>query len=155
MITVYTAGPMTNQPNEGRDAFESAAQQLRDANYDVVSPAEMDDEEGLVVGSNDPRTWARALSRDLEVIETVDGVVLLDGWEGSRGACLEAEHGLRHGKFVITLQGAIEAANPKDPESPCTCEEGFCAVGFGYALLDQRWCRASKPVAERVMGWRS
>src|ERR1051325_9395844 len=99
-MKVYTAGPMTGYPQFNFPAFDCAAQSLRIAGFDVVSPAELDDpadrEHALkspdgAPGTEGSHTWGELLARDVKLIaDEVDGVVLLPGWENSKGARLEA-----------------------------------------------------------------
>lgn len=96
---IYVAGPMTGIPQFNFPAFDRAAEKLRDAGYDVISPAELDEPEvrkaaldspdGALEGEFSPETYASFLARDVEIVAGVDGVALLPGWENSRGAQLE------------------------------------------------------------------
>ncbi len=103
MTKLYLAGKMTGVPQFNFPAFHKAAAILRAADYDIVSPAEMDsdavkavaavstdgalDATGKVAGE----TWGQILARDVQVIaDTVDGIVFLPDWWESRGARLEA-----------------------------------------------------------------
>lgn len=106
---LYVAGPMSGRPQFNYPAFDAMAEVLRDDGWIVQSPAEMDDpkvrqaamecETGdfaefyakLGVAGHERETWGDFLSRDVKLIaDDVDGIVLLDGWETSRGARLEA-----------------------------------------------------------------
>lgn len=106
----YIAGPMTNIPQFNYPAFDRAAQHLRAAGYEVVSPAEMDDPATRAAalasvdgrpgsGSVNGETWGDFLARDVKLIaDTVDGIIVLPGWEKSKGARLEVFVGLLTGK---------------------------------------------------------
>lgn len=89
MTSYYLAGPMSGLPNFNRDAFVEAARLLRENGYEVLNPVEMD----LIYGSWEEaikRPWQEHLARDVDtVVNKADGVILLDGWETSRGANLE------------------------------------------------------------------
>lgn len=105
----YLAGPMTGIPQFNFPYFDRAASLLRDAGWDIVSPAELDDERtreaALASENGDPgdsslngETWADFLARDVKLIaDEVDAVILLKGWQRSKGARLEA--------FVAALSG--------------------------------------------------
>lgn len=93
---VYIAGPMSGIPDFNRPAFEAAADRLRSHAFDPVSPVELDDAEGFDPEAFDGDTvpadlYRRFLLRDLVAIleHECDGVVVLPGWEQSRGAALE------------------------------------------------------------------
>jgi hypothetical protein len=103
---VYLAGPMTDIPQCNFPAFMAAAFKLRAAGIDVVSPAELDNENtkkaalssvdgSMGSGSPNGETWGDFLARDVKLIaDTVTGIAFLDGWQRSRGAKLEATVGL-------------------------------------------------------------
>jgi Domain of unknown function (DUF4406) len=86
-MRLYVAGPMTGRPDLNFPAFRSAAELLRQLGHDAVSPAE--------INPNHSMPWAECMKRDIPALCTCDGIVMLDGWEFSRGATLEryvAEH---------------------------------------------------------------
>jgi hypothetical protein len=93
---------MSGIPQFNFPAFDAASKDIREnLGVDVVSPAEMDSEavradamvsedgqfkDGLCGGE----TWGDFLSRDVKVIaDECDGVILMEGWQFSRGARLE------------------------------------------------------------------
>ncbi len=80
---LYISGPMTGIDDDNRPAFAAAARQLRAAGYEVVSPAELDDNERV------PMTWHDYLRRDIKVLMDCDAVATLPGWRESRGAKVE------------------------------------------------------------------
>ena len=98
----YLAGPMTGIPSFNFPAFKEAARVLRDRGLEVISPAEIDDPETHDAAMASPdgamrsasphgQTWGDFLSRDIKLVADVcTAVVLLPGWEKSRGARLEA-----------------------------------------------------------------
>jgi len=100
----YLAGPMTGVPQFNLPTFVQAAAELRSIHgLDVVSPAELDDEETARISMDsadglDRRitsSWGALLARDIKMVaDLCTGVVFLDGWEKSRGARLEAFVGI-------------------------------------------------------------
>ena len=104
--TYYLSGPMSGVPQFNFPTFARVAALLRKQGYCVVSPAEMDDDEvrAAAVASPDGsstetggHTWGSFLARDVRIIaDQVNGIILMPGWERSRGARLEA--------FVALLQ---------------------------------------------------
>jgi hypothetical protein len=108
---------MSGIPKFNFPAFYEAGKVLREAGYDVVSPAELDDSEhsGEAMASPDgspgssSTTWGECLARDVRIIaDTVGGVVFLPDWEGSRGARLEAFTGLLCGHQFALYTPEIE-----------------------------------------------
>ena len=81
---LYIAGPMTGRPDYNRAAFNTAAQHLHAAGYEVYNPAAIRLEEDA--------KWIDYMRHALRLLSVVDGVALLDGWEDSRGASIE--HGI-------------------------------------------------------------
>lgn len=117
---LYVAGPMSGRPQFNYPAFDAMAEVLRADGWLVQSPAEMDDphireaamrspdgnfrefDADLKRLGHEPETWGDFLSRDVKLIaDTVDGIVLLEGWETSRGARLEAFVAMQVGKPVF------------------------------------------------------
>lgn len=95
---------MSGLPQFNFPAFYAAAKTLRAMNFEVVSPAELDDEEdaGVAMASSTgnpkdaKRSWGDFLARDVKILADGDikGIVFLKGWTKSRGARLEATVGL-------------------------------------------------------------
>lgn len=79
---LYIAGPMTGLADFNRPAFRMMADRLRRKGYRVVNPAELPGET-----LNNPWDWY--MRRDLAELVKCDGIVLLPGWEQSKGARLE------------------------------------------------------------------
>lgn len=83
-VSTYIAGPMTGLPEFNYPAFAAAAKVLRDKGVDAVSPAELDD------GSTG-KSWDYYMRLGLRALLDCDEMVLLPGWEDSRGARLERQ----------------------------------------------------------------
>ena len=96
---VYIAGPMTGHPQHNIPAFDAHAELLRSYGYEVVSPAELDDPEDRAVAlasmtgslAGHSKTWGDFLARDVKLLadDGIEGIVVLPGWQTSRGARLE------------------------------------------------------------------
>lgn len=108
-MRLYVAGPMSGYPEHNFPAFREAAEVLRDMGHDVTSPVEMDESAGfdsetapnVEAGSEQ---WASFLARDVIVIAgDVEGVVVIEGWEKSRGAALEVHVARELGKPIYRL----------------------------------------------------
>lgn len=105
-MIIYLAGPMTGIPEYNAPAFRRATVDLRFRDYEVISPVEMDEEDGINLeaeaATGTEWDWAHALARDISVvIRNVDVVVVLPGWTKSRGAFLETEAAYACGKPVL------------------------------------------------------
>lgn len=110
----YIAGPMTGLPDFNRQAFEDAADLLRGLDVKVVSPVELDEEEGFDPGAYEGEQWAvndgtyrKFLLRDIKAIieHNVDCIFVLEGWENSKGAALEVHVARSVGLPIFTLSG--------------------------------------------------
>ena len=78
----YIAGPMSGLPELNFPAFHAKAAELRAQGFDAVNPAE--------INADPAAGWNACMRADIAQLVTCDGVVLLPGWERSRGASLEA-----------------------------------------------------------------
>jgi hypothetical protein len=117
MMRVYVAGPMSHIPQFNFPYFDHVANTLRKSGYDVVSPAELDDPEFRAKVLSEGITgyeshllgaWGDCLARDVKLIADsgIKAIVLLPGWQRSRGARLEAFVGvLCDLKFALYRDG--------------------------------------------------
>lgn len=117
----YIAGPMSYRPQFNFPLFDEVASRLRSVGRAVVSPAELDSDavrhQALASPDGVPQgrimlagqTWGDFLARDVKLIaDEVTHIVLLPGWETSRGARLEAFVGLLCDKwFRLWRNGAL------------------------------------------------
>lgn len=80
MAKCYVAGPMTGYPELNYPLFHLTSQRLRKMGFEVVSPAELN-----------PITtpYREAMINDILALVHCDHIVMLDGWEKSKGATLE------------------------------------------------------------------
>ena len=82
MKRIYIAGPMSNLPDFNYPAFNLEAARLRARGLEVLNPAE---------NPVPPcRSWGGYMRMAIAQLIQCDTVVLLDGWEDSRGARIEA-----------------------------------------------------------------
>ncbi|MFD2962802.1 MULTISPECIES: DUF4406 domain-containing protein [Olivibacter] len=80
---IYISGPITGMPNDNREAFADATRTLRSKGYLVCNPHEL----VYAVPSGSP--WSVYMRVCIEALTHVTDVVMLEGWERSRGAQLE------------------------------------------------------------------
>jgi hypothetical protein len=126
-MRIYLAGPMRGIPNFNFPAFAAGAALLRVQGHEVFSPAERDENRHnprMFKGTGDITkiegkkgfSLREVLGADLDwIAKNADAVVLLPGWEFSKGA--QAER---------ALAIALEAALP--PCAVLTLEEALAAV---------------------------
>lgn len=93
MKRIYIAGPMTGLPELNFPAFHAAAAALRAQGHHVENPAEI---------NADPKAqWLDCMRMDIARLVTCDAVLMLPGWQNSRGALVE--HGLAVGLGLEVL----------------------------------------------------
>lgn len=116
-MKLYVAGPMRGIQHFNFPAFEAAAAALRRLGHEVFSPAERDIRlhggafsESNLDGDNAKAerehgfSLRDALADDLDwICRHADGIALLEGWEGSKGASAEiaAAHALGISVFPL------------------------------------------------------
>lgn len=100
-MKLYLSGPMTWHRDFNFPAFDRAAARLRADGHEVCNPAERDRErygsEIFVSPDGDPAKLAgfgfslrEAFAEDLKYIcLEAEGIAVLPGWEGSKGAMAE------------------------------------------------------------------
>lgn len=121
---VYIAGPMRGYPKYNFPAFDIAKQKMIDAGFFVFSPADLDRELGVTEDTpaeDIPKDFLRrALERDLAAITKSTHVVLLEGWEASRGVRPEA---------VLAYELGLTFLFGPDPEAKVPGENVIAVVG--------------------------
>jgi hypothetical protein len=110
-MRVYLAGKMTGRVNWGFDHFDRVRDDYRARGFEVLSPADHDRLNGFEgIGlDGTPQQLEElgiefdlvdALEHDFKMIASGDGVVLLKGWEHSKGARAELAFAAALGKMV-------------------------------------------------------
>ncbi len=137
-MRIYQGAPMRGYPLYNYQAMEDAAHAMRGFGIDVVSPHDMDIENGWVdveywpladgrrqftyVALNHSFQIEKVLLADLQVMSTVDAVGFHDGWRDSSGCQIEeAARALarlpRYRIFQGILGGWVIQHDPFDPLS--------------------------------------
>lgn len=123
-MKVYLAGPMRNYPDFNFPAFDDAATKLRLAGFEVFNPCDRDrrahgpDVNKSATGdlADVPKFKLReALGEDLAwICAEAEAVVVLPGWEQSKGASAEVATAKALGLPVYTLAEALGEKLPDD-----------------------------------------
>lgn len=154
MPKVYLAGPMRGYPQFNFPAFDKAAQLGRSLGWTVISPAEMDRENGidedilpaLPRNGGTPEFIRQFINRDVQAIvnllkaENGDAIAVLPKWEGSVGATGEVALGLwaklrfldAETFYPVEIQPAFRTFRPPVGES---CEDGMCGMPSRRSML--------------------
>lgn len=90
-MKIYLAGPMSGIEEHNFPAFRAATQSLREHGFEVVSPHEISETLGVIGEGTDlnQENYAKCMGADIAALLDVDGVIVLPGWENSRGARIE------------------------------------------------------------------
>ncbi|HCY15586.1 MAG: hypothetical protein A2Z93_06320 [Curvibacter sp. GWA2_64_110] len=93
MKRIYIAGPMTGLPELNYPAFNAAAARLRALGFEVENPAE----------NQEPHcgSWLGYMRMAIRQLSQCDGVVLLPGWQESKGARIEHQLATQLGLVVV------------------------------------------------------
>ena len=96
-MKLYVSGPISGRSKlESYTEFRRITDKLREMGHDVVNPREISDW-GLSW-----ETYMEIASRILESGE-IDGMILLPGWERSKGSCIEKTWADAHGIHVMEV----------------------------------------------------
>lgn len=125
-VRAYLSGPMTGYPEANFPSFVDAATRLRELGHYIVSPAELDVDEGYTPSPNGarPPQYSDFLIRDLAAIQEADlnSIVVIDGWEDSPGARAEVAFGEALGLKILryrlnpeTYEVALEDVSQASP----------------------------------------
>jgi hypothetical protein len=82
MKKVYIAGPMTGLPNYNQPAFHEAAAKLEALGLAVLNPA-------TSFGGRVDLDYPSYMRAAVMLLLQADAIVMLPGWEASKGATLE------------------------------------------------------------------
>lgn len=111
MTRLYIAGPMTGIKNLNFPAFHAEAARLRALGFDVVNPAEINNEDPtakFATYEDQQAHWRKCMRADITELMKCDGIVMLDGWTASKGATLE-----HHNAYHIGMH-LFSAGNPTE-----------------------------------------
>jgi Domain of unknown function (DUF4406) len=97
---LYLAGPMSGIPECNYPAFREAAAALRRQGWAVCNPAEN-------VPPNAAPTWEDWMTISRQQVRGAEMVVLLPGWQQSRGACEERDIADDNGIPVHVLRDVL------------------------------------------------
>jgi len=121
---VYLGGPMSGIPDFNFPAFRRAASVLRVGGFEVFDPSEQGEGDGdVTTGTTSEQTWREFLADDLRwIMQNADALVMLEGWERSRGATLEVKVARHAGIPVYSFPSlALIPEDRCDPECGDVC----------------------------------
>ena len=136
----YIAGKMTGEVDFGYPKFFVAAEILKTLGHESENPADNDGPNVHIAVENAARykaagkTWGDYMRRDMPRIATCDGIVVLPGWQKSRGASLEVDIATRIGMPILCLLRGIAYNGGPDNSDAYQLVPRIRAIGLsGYA----------------------
>lgn len=103
---IYIAGPMTGMPEHNFPAFNAAAARYRAAGWEVENPVEIGEKFGTWEEvENDPELVEALFKAEYQAVVRSDAILLLPGWENSRGTRAELRLALSVALDIIVDKG--------------------------------------------------
>jgi len=90
MSRIYISGPITGSENY-MEKFSKKQLELEKLGNEVVNPSLLN----LIMPKSS--TWQEYMDICIPLLKLCDKIVMLDGYERSKGACEELEYALRNG----------------------------------------------------------
>jgi len=83
----YISGPMSGYPDKNRAEFDAVAVRLRAEGHEVISPPETDPPwtDGMEIKPGSPE-WQECMKKDVADLASCEAVVVLKGWQRSKGS---------------------------------------------------------------------
>lgn len=103
-MKVYLAGPMRGYPLFNFPAFKAAAKKLRSMGHEVFAPHERDLETGFNPAKDEAKPMAHYMAIDLPEVCKAEAVIVLPGWEKSKGCKMELSLAFELGKDVFAYE---------------------------------------------------
>lgn len=97
---IYLAGPMTGLPDLNFPAFHAEAARLRALGYDVVNPAELNQDLQA--------SWVDCMRADIPALLTCGTIAFLPRWTDSKGASLEGYIADKLNMNCVIASGIVE-----------------------------------------------
>lgn len=107
----YLSGPISGDVEGNLIKFRWATENLREAGYSIVSPVEVCEQAGL----DEPWDWY--MRRDIEAMldDKVRGIIMLPGWEDSKGAKVEMNLAVALGFVILSYEIALRRIGQNVP----------------------------------------
>lgn len=92
-MRIYISGKMTGlDKKEYMGKFNAAEKRLRGEGHEVINPVTVD-AYGL--------DYEKSMAIDLILLESCDGIYMLDNWKESKGARIERNHAMSMGIIIL------------------------------------------------------
>lgn len=104
-MRIYISGPITGVPDY-RTKFDDMEVRLTKMGYDAFNPAKVDD----YLPKN--MSYEEIMSIDLAMLDMCNAILLLDGWQHSKGAKIELTKAMEKGLLIYIQTGDMPPALP-------------------------------------------
>lgn len=119
---------MTGYPELNFPLFADVALALRMSGFDVVNPAELP-------MKKDP-SWADCMRVDIAALVECDSIVMLPGWQQSRGARLELHIARELGLRVYGMHTLLADLPPSIPRGRAAAQIKNTTAGTAVAITE-------------------
>lgn len=99
---IFISGPMSGLPEYNFPNFYRMADRLKNMGFEVVNPADLAITHEVAKVIADPIEFRAMLEEEWEALRHCDTILLLEGWENSKGGRSELELALELGLKIIT-----------------------------------------------------
>ena len=101
-MRIYLSGKITGLDKEVYTRqFERAETFYKTSGFEVVNPVTIGEE---ILKQNPSATWEDFMQEDLKALRTCTHIVLLEGWEESKGAKMEKAEAEKMGLEIMYLK---------------------------------------------------
>jgi hypothetical protein len=101
-MRVYLSGKITGRDKaDYTSQFARAEQFYKSGGFDVVNPVKIGEE---ILKANPKATYSDIMAADLKALAECTHIVLLEGWEDSKGAKTERAEALKLGLEIMQLK---------------------------------------------------
>ena len=107
-IRVFLSGPMTGIKDYNFPMFNHVAEVLRKCGYEVVNPVDICKKYKKERVLSDKAVFAAMIAEQQESERTCNALVLLPGWENSKGVRLELKTAIEQNMSIIQWEESVE-----------------------------------------------
>jgi deoxyuridine 5'-triphosphate nucleotidohydrolase len=142
----YISGPMSHIEDNNRAAFAEAESRLIAAGHQAFNPCSLADEEQFAVANSmgaafrQTREYALLMETCIQKVATCDAMVMLPGWEDSRGAVAERERALMLGLDIYYSLDELCPSIKWIGDSRCCPTKHYSGdAGFDLYVSETTW----------------
>ena len=107
---IFIAGPMRGYPNYNFDKFDRVEKLLKDNGIDCVNPGRISRKFKEIEVNNDINVYNEMVRLQQEAQKTCNAILLLDGWQWSKGVKLEVKTAIEN-DFQFLLEEDMDFLN--------------------------------------------